>query len=204
VVGEDFRFGKDRAGSADTLIAIGGELGFTVSVVAPVRDATGRLVSSTRIRELLGAGDIGEANRLLGHRWFIVGTVIHGEKRGRALGFPTANISLPADCRLREGVYAVTLRRTGGRSWDAVASYGRRPQFGGGDPLLEVFVFDFSADLYGEEVVVQFVDWIRPELTFDSVELLIAAIEEDSRKARALHAGSESGTEHDRALALIS
>ena len=140
---------------------------------APVVDAEGRPISSSEIRESLAAGDVALANRGLGYRWFVTGTVIPGERRGRELGFPTANIRLPADCRLRHGIYAVTFMRPGGEVLPGVASYGRRPQFDNGAPLLEVYVLDFAGDLYGEQVVVTFHDWIRPEMRFPSVEDLV-------------------------------
>ncbi len=112
--------------------------------------AEGDRFASSGIREALAAGEVQLANRGLGYRWFVTGTVVPGERRGRELGFPTANIRLPADCRLRHGIYAVTFTRPGGEILPAVASYGRRPQFDNGAPLLEVYVLDFAGDLYGE------------------------------------------------------
>ena len=113
-VGRDFHFGKGRGGSAATLAAHGRSLGFSVTVVDPVVGDSGETVSSSSIRDALAAGDVAMANDLLGHRWFVVGEVVTGDRRGRTLGFPTANIRLAADCRLRHGVYAVTLRRADG------------------------------------------------------------------------------------------
>jgi riboflavin kinase/FMN adenylyltransferase len=123
------------------------------------------------------------ARRLLGHPYFVRAIVRHGDKRGRLLGFPTANLALDPSCRLRHGVYAVTIE-IDGVVRDAVASFGRRPTFDNGAPLLEVFVFDFAGDLYGEEVEVAFYGFLRGEEKFDSVEALIAKMEDDSAKAR--------------------
>jgi riboflavin kinase/FMN adenylyltransferase len=200
VVGYDFHFGKGRAGSPQMLEAAGARLGFAVSVFPPVTAGAGTPISSSTIRAALEAGDVVRANELLGYRWFVIGEVIPGDRRGRELGFPTANIRLPADCRLRHGIYAVTLRREDGSLHDGVASYGRRPQFDNGPPLLEVHVFDFSGDLYGEEVTVTLLGWIRAEERFPSVEALIAAMHRDSEAARAILAVAGRGSGLDRAL----
>ena len=162
-------------------------------------EADGEPVSSTAIREDLAAGDIAAANARLGYRWFVVGKVVPGDRRGRELGYPTANLRLGADCRLRHGIYAVRMQRADGAILGGVASYGRRPTFDNGAPLLEVFVFDFSGDLYGEEVAVAFVGWIRPELKFDSVAALIAAMDRDSRD-RSRHAGGRGAGDRPRQL----
>lgn len=202
-VGEDFRFGAKRTGTTATLAEAGKRHGFAVDVVAPVSDGDGDRFSSSGIREALADGDVGLANRGLGYRWFVTGPVIHGEKRGRELGFPTANLRLSADCRLRHGIYAVTLRRPGGGILPAVASYGRRPQFDNGAPLLEVHVLDFAGDLYGEAVVVAFHGWIRPELKFDSVDALIATMATDVGTARTILARAGHGTPLDQTLARL-
>ena len=114
----------------------------------------------------------------------MLGTVIQGEQIGRTLGFPTANMRLDGSNRLRHGIYAVKVL-VEGKIYDGVASYGRRPTFDNGAPLLESFLFDFSGNLYGKDVEVQFVDWIRPELKFDSVEALIVQMQDDVRVAKA-------------------
>jgi riboflavin kinase/FMN adenylyltransferase len=204
VVGPDFHFGKDRTGTPAMLADAGKQHGFSVEVVQQVRDDGGQPISSSAIRDNLAAGDVSNANRSLGYRWFVAGTVIAGDRRGRELGFPTANIALGSDCRLRHGIYAVRLQRPGGPVLDGVASYGRRPTFGGGAPLLEVFVFDFAGDLYGEEVAVIFVDWIRPELAFASVADLVTAMESDAATARAILAGAPAGTALDERLAQLA
>ena len=121
---------------------------------------------------------------LLGFPWFVSGKVIHGDKRGRELGFPTANLELDASCGLRHGVYAVRVG-VDGRRYDGVANFGRRPMFDSGVVLLEVFLFDFSGDLYGRDIDVAFIDWIRDEKLFGSVDELIRNMESDAAKAGA-------------------
>ncbi|HMN85970.1 MAG TPA: bifunctional riboflavin kinase/FAD synthetase [Bauldia sp.] len=200
VIGRDFRFGKGRTGSAATLAGEGERHGFAVTVADVVLSGEGEPVSSSAIREALSAGDIARANELLGHRWFVVGTVVPGDRRGRELGFPTANVRLDGDCRLRHGIYAVTVT-VDGRTFDAVASYGRRPTFDNGAPLLESYLFDFSGDLYGREVIVTFFAWIRPEERFASVADLVAAMNRDAAEARAILAAAGRGSADDAALA---
>lgn len=188
VAGYDFRFGAGRAGDAGFLRAEGERLGFAVEIVDRItQDEEGSLdaVSSTATREALERGEVALARRLLGHPYFVRGVVRHGDKRGRLLGFPTANIALDPSSRLRHGVYAVTVE-IDGETRGGAASFGRRPTFDNGPPLLEVFVFDFSGDLYGKEIEVAFHAFIRGEEKFDSVEALIAQMEDDCAKARAM------------------
>ncbi len=184
VVGPNFRFGRQRRGDAAMLQARTAALGITASIVPPV-EIDGEIVSSSRIRALLGAGDVAGAARLLGRDWIVRATVAHGDKRGRELGYPTANLILDHGVALRHGIYAVRAT-VGGRSHAAVASFGRRPTFDDGAPRLEVHLFDFAADLYGQVMDVAFVGWIRPELKFDGIEPLIRQMDEDSRTARAM------------------
>ena len=181
-IGFDFHFGLNRAGSPDYLAAEGAKLGFAVDIVPRFEDAGGP-VRSGPIRAALAAGQIAEANALLGYPWFVSAKVVHGDKRGRTLGYPTANLRLDPACGLKHGIYAV---RVGVRErrYDGVASFGRRPMFDAGTVLLEVFLFDFSGDLYGEMIDVAFVDWIRPELKFDNVEGLVRRMHEDAKLAR--------------------
>lgn len=202
VVGRDFRFGKGRGGSVATLAAAGAEAGFAVTVADVVLAADGTPVSSSAVREALSAGDVARANDLLGYRWFVAGTVVAGDRRGRELGFPTANIRLPPDCRLRHGIYAVRVT-VGEQTYDAVASYGRRPTFDNGAPLFEVHLFDFSGDLYGREIAVTVFAWIRAEERFASVADLVAAMNRDAATARAILREAGPGTATDRALAAI-
>lgn len=201
IVGHDFQFGHDRQGSPEFLTEAGGRRGFSTQIVDAVTDAFGEPFSATSIRRALAEGDIAAANRDLGYRWFATGTVQHGDKRGRELGYPTANVRLPADCGLALGIYAVTLTRADGSVHAAVASYGRRPTFDNGAVLLEVHVFDFSADLYGEEVAVTFFAFLRGEEKFDSIAALIEQMDRDSLTARAILEGAGPGSELDRRLA---
>jgi riboflavin kinase / FMN adenylyltransferase len=183
VIGFNFHFGMGRTGSPAFLAGAGRRYGFIVDVVPPLQDR-GRPVASGPIRDALAAGRLDEAAELLGYPWFVSGVVIHGDKRGRDLGFPTANLSLDAACGLRHGIYAVRAG-IGGRHYDGVASFGRRPMFDTGAVLLEVFLFDFAGDLYGQGIDVAFIGWLREERTFDSVDELVRQMHDDSRSARA-------------------
>jgi len=200
VVGYNFHFGSGRSGSPAVLAYFGARFGFPVSVIGPVEDGGGLPFSATRIRAALESGDIAAANDILGYRWFILGEVRSGDRRGRDLGFPTANIRLSADCRLRHGIYAVRVRRANGSLVDGVASFGRRPTFDNGAPLLEVYLLDFAGDLYGEELMVCFVAWIRQEERFDSVEALVARMAVDCDEAAAVLAAAGPGNALDQAL----
>jgi riboflavin kinase/FMN adenylyltransferase len=182
-VGYDFHFGKGRVGSPSLLAAEAPRLGIEVDV-QPHVDIDERPVSSSAIRMALAEGQIEDATAMLGAPWFVTGAVIPGEKRGRDLGYPTANIRLDKDCGLRHGVYAVRVGR-GKTRLDGVASFGRRPTFDNGAPLLEIFLFDFKGDLYGETLDVAFIGFIREELKFDSAQALIRRMDEDSATARA-------------------
>jgi riboflavin kinase/FMN adenylyltransferase len=182
VAGADFHFGKGRQGTPDFLRHEGKRLGFVVDLIPPFL-IDGKPVSSSDIRDSLSRGEVERAGALLGYPWFISGKVIHGEARGRDLGFPTANIALDPACTLAQGIYAVRVLAKGAIH-DGVASFGRRPTFGGGAPLLEIYLFDFSGDLYDEGIVAAFIGWIRPELRFDAVGDLVQRMKEDSALAR--------------------
>ena len=182
VIGFNFYFGKDRQGSPEFLVAQGAHHGFAVDVVPPFV-LHGQRVSSGAVRDALAAGEVERATELLGAPWFVTGQVVHGDKRGRELGFPTANLRLDPDCALKHGVYAVRVG-IGGVRYDGVANFGRRPMFDTGAVLLEIFLFDFSGDLYGAALDVAFVAWIRPELNFDSVDDLIRRMADDCQHAR--------------------
>ncbi len=171
-IGFDFHYGKDRRGSPGFLAAEGERLGFAVEILPPLEDE-GRPVSSSSIRAALAAGRVIEAAELIGHPWFVTGTVVP----------PTANLRLDADCGLKHGIYAVRAR-VDGAVRDGVASFGRRPTFDDGPPLLEVNLFDFSEELYGTAIDVAFLGWIRAEAKFAKVEDLIARMDEDARLAR--------------------
>jgi riboflavin kinase / FMN adenylyltransferase len=183
VIGFNFHFGAGRSGSPDFLAEEGRKCGFAVDVVPPFED-NGRPISSGPIRAALAAGQVEEAAEFLGYPWFVTGEVIHGDKRGRELGFPTANLSLNASCGLRHGIYAVRAGLVDGRRYDGVASFGRRPMFDTGAVLLEVFLFDFAGDLYGQTIDVAFIAWLREEAAFASLRELIRQMQEDARGAR--------------------
>lgn len=182
-IGYDFHFGKGRGGSPSMLVTEAPSLGIEVDV-QPHVDFGDHPVSSSAIRKCLEEGHIAAATEMLGGPWFVTGEVIHGDKRGRDLGYPTANIRLDPQCSLKHGIYAVRVGR-GGRHYDAVANFGRRPTFDNGTPLLEVFVFDFNEPLYGETLDVAFIAFIRDEEKFESIEALIRQMDDDSARARA-------------------
>jgi riboflavin kinase / FMN adenylyltransferase len=184
VIGYDFHFGKGRTGSAAGLAAMGETYGFTTETVEPF-SVDGEIVSSSLVRTLLTHGDITKANGLLGREWTIRADVVHGDKRGRELGYPTANLMLDNAVTLKHGIYAVRAS-VDGKTHAAVASFGRRPTFDDGAPKLEVHIFDFAGDLYGKTMDVSFVGFIRPELKFDGIEPLIKQMDQDSLVARRL------------------
>ena len=186
-VGYDFHFGKGRVGSPSLLVNEAPRFGIEVDV-QPHVDIEERPVSSTAIRMALAEGQVTEATAMLGGPWFISGEVIHGEKRGRDLGYPTANIRLDRDCGLKHGIYAVRVGRGQGAERvliDGVASFGRRPTFDNGAPLLEVFLFDFKGSLYGETLDVAFIGYIREERKFAEIDALVRQMDDDSAQARA-------------------
>jgi riboflavin kinase/FMN adenylyltransferase len=183
--GYDFHFGHMRRGTPEFLRDAGAPHGFGVTIVGELSDG-GSAVSSTRIRAALGGGDLDAANHLLGWTWGLAGTVQGGDKRGRDLGYPTANMATDPSCGLAHGIYAVRYVRPDGRVQDGVANYGRRPTFDDGQPLLETFLFDFAGNLYGETGLVSLVARFREERRFDSVEALVTQMDADSIEARAI------------------
>lgn len=185
-VGQDFRFGKNRAGTADDLKAFGDRFGFGVTIAELVETA-GLEVSSTRIREALAEGQPRDAAMMLGHQHRIEGVVERGDQRGRDLGYPTANMSITGLHPPKFGVYAVRIDVLTGENegrYDGVASLGVRPMFGENIPNLETHVFDFRGDLYGSQMSVALVEYLRPEEKFDSLEALIVQMDADSARAR--------------------
>ena len=183
VVGDDFRFAQDRAGDLDMLQRAGRNLGFTVEHMASVVER-GERVSSSVIRDALWEGDLERATSFLGRHYRMSGKVIAGNRVGRQLGYPTANVNLNRKQSAVMGIFAV---RVSGATWgplDAVASVGTRPTFDGTKPLLEVHVFDFDRDLYGEYIHVDFVARLRSEEKFDDVDALVEQMHRDSAMAR--------------------
>lgn len=183
--GEDFTFGKGRAGNIGVLRALAEERGMSVDAVGPVL-LDGEPVSSSRVREALGRGDCAAAARLLTRPFAVEGIVEHGDKRGRRLGWPTANLSLGKYLRPRYGIYAVRGRLAEGTMLDGVASLGVRPTFDPPKELLEPTFFDWSGDLYGQCIEVEFHHWLRGEERFESVPALKAQMDRDAESARAL------------------
>lgn len=191
-VGADFCFGKDRAGDAQTLTDLGAELGFGVTAV-PLVGTGGQDYSSTAIRKALTDGRTRDAERMLGHWHRIEGEVVHGDKRGRDFGWPTANMRMEGLHLPRLGVYAVLVDVLTGPdrlSCQGVASLGVRPMFGRNEPNLEVHLFDFDGDLYGQHLSVALVEFLRDEAKFDSIQVLIDQISDDADQARAVLAGA--------------
>jgi riboflavin kinase/FMN adenylyltransferase len=191
VVGADFRFGKGRTGTAADLRTLGQTLGFGVTVAELVAE-DGEEVSSTAIRRALSEGRPRDAARMLGHWHRIEGEVRDGDKRGRTIGYPTANMSIDGLHPPKFGIYAVkadVLTGPHAGSYLGAASVGVRPMFGNNRPNLETFLFDFSGDLYGEHLSVALVEYLRPEARFDSLEALVAQMDEDCARARAILAG---------------
>lgn len=193
VTGFDFHFGKDRQGGPAFLINEGKKNGFEVILVDAFRDDAAEVISSSRIREALGQGDVSLANSLLGYHYRVAEQIIEGEKLGRTLGYPTANMSVPAETPLLHGIYAVRFIRADGSIYDGVASYGRRPTVtDNGKPLLETYLFDFKEDLYGEKCSVAFVAYLRGEEKFEGLDPLIAQMKIDEQNARMALAQIES------------
>ena len=189
VTGYDFHFGKGREGTPEFLRSSGESHGFGVSIIEAFTDEGGETISSSRIRDCLEQGLVSEANGLLGYAFRTTGEVIRGKQLGRTLGFPTANLSLAPEARLRHGIYAVRARTPDGNLSDAVASYGRRPTFDNGEALLETCLFDFDKDIYGEMLTVFFFGWLRGEEKFDTVEALKSRMNRDVEEAKALLSG---------------
>jgi len=188
VVGADFCFGKGRAGNAATLQAAGKTLGFDVTI-AKLIETGGQEVSSTNIRKALAAGLPRDAATMLGHWHRIDGPVLHGDKRGKGLGFPTANMSIKDLHPPKFGVYAVKIDVLSGPhqgSYNGAASMGVRPMFGENTPNLETYIFDFAGDIYDTHVSVALIEYLRPELKFDGLDALITQMNTDCDRARAI------------------
>ena len=181
VTGSDFQFGKGRDGNPDVLRELGEEFGFGVTIVEPQGEA-GEIYSSTQVRESLRQGDIRAAAGILGYWWRITGEVIGGDKRGHGLGFPTANIAVPNGLELKHGIYAVRVYVNGAR-YSGASYLGTRPSFDDGKPVIETFLFDFSDDLYGQAIELEFIDFLRGDEKFDSSEQLVKQMQADCNNA---------------------
>jgi len=185
-VGFDFTFGKGRSGSPEALARYGEDLGFTVSLTPRRDDEGGLKLSSSAVREALSAGDMARAAAILSRPFAIAGEVIHGDKRGRVIGVPTANVSLGDYQRPLYGIYATRTRLPDGGVFGGVANLGVRPMFELETPLLEVWLFDFSGDLYGQTIETELVARLRGEMNFDGLDELKAQIQIDAARARAV------------------
>jgi riboflavin kinase / FMN adenylyltransferase len=185
ITGEDFTFGKGRGGNIAVLRDLGAAHGLTATAMGPVVD-DGGVISSSRIRDALKAGDCDTATRLLTRPFAVEGIVQHGDKNGRLLGFPTANIDMGHYLRPRYGIYAVKGHLPDGRVLNGAANLGIRPSFDPPKELLEPYFFDFNEDLYGQQIEVEFHAFIRPEAKFDSMEALMAQMQADCDQARAI------------------
>jgi riboflavin kinase/FMN adenylyltransferase len=186
VIGKDFRFGKQRGGDAAVLGYMGEMEGFGMTVFSPVFADGNVKISSSDIRVALKAGKPDEAARLLGHWWRVEGHVAQGEKRGRVIGYPTANLKLEHILLPAFGIYAVRTHLPDGRVFDGAASFGIRPTFALKSPLLEVHLFGFSGDLYGALIAVEFIAYLRPERKFETLDALQAQIADDCEEAKRL------------------
>jgi len=182
VVGYDFRFGSGRIGNADSLQEICSSLDIGVSIIEKQKKGD-KILSSSIIRNYLSEGEIGLAEEMLGHRWVVKSKVVSGDKRGREIGFPTANIPMKDWIQPKYGVYAVIVEFNG-KIYKGVSNLGIRPTFDETEPMLETYLFDFSGDLYDKDIIVSFVDFIREEKKFDGIDSLRGQIEEDSIKAK--------------------
>ncbi len=194
VVGADFHFGKGRSGDVETLKSFGKSMGFGVTV-ADLLHVDGLEISSTAIRNALAEGRPRDAAAMLGHWHRIDGEVFGGDQRGRELGYPTANMSINRLHAPRFGIYAVKVDVLTGAhagSYDGAASVGIRPMFGENAPNLETFLFDFDGDLYGEHLSVAFIDYLRPEEKFDSLEALVQQMDQDCARARTILSGVQT------------
>lgn len=185
VVGADFRFGHRAAGDVAALEDFGRRYGFDVEIVPEVRDAGGERVSSSRLRQALADGELALAGRLLGRPYAISGRVVRGNRLGRTLGFPTANLRV-AEPPALSGIAAVRVTGGGLERHPGVASLGRRPVIAGRDWLLEVHLFEFDGDLYGRHLKVEFVEHLRPERHFDSLEAMTGQMRRDAERAKAV------------------
>jgi riboflavin kinase/FMN adenylyltransferase len=184
-VGAEFRFGRGRRGDFALLSALGEAHGFSTHAIEPVL-AGGQRISSTRVRALLAAGDFDGAETLLGRPYAMQGRVVHGNRLGHELGYPTANLRIPFGRAPVQGIFAARVEVAGLRHWPSVASLGTRPTVNGTEPLLEAHLFDYDGDLYGRLLTLEFVAKLRDEARFDSLPALVEQIHRDAAQARAI------------------
>jgi riboflavin kinase/FMN adenylyltransferase len=191
VTGQDFTFGKGKSGSIAILAELSAALGMTAQAVQPVTDDRGEVISSSRIRDALKSGDCATATRLLTRPFAIQGLVQHGDKLGRTIGYPTANVDMGSYLRPAYGIYAVRGRLPDGRVLDGAANLGIRPTFDPPKELLEPFFFDFAENLYDQCIEVQLIEYLRPEAKFDGLDALVAQMDKDCARARQILGGQK-------------
>jgi riboflavin kinase/FMN adenylyltransferase len=193
IVGDDFAFGAGRKGNVDMLRAAAEKNGFKVDIVEKIKSPEGWIYSSTAVRNALRRGDIKSANQLLGREWEIEAEVVHGDARGRDMGFPTANQHIGAYIKPAFGVYAVKVLIEGEDQWrGGVANFGIRPMFKTKKPLLETYIFDFKGDLYGKHIRVHPIEYLRGEQKFETLDSLVHQIEHDCELARKILSAPEA------------
>lgn len=182
VTGSDFHFGKGRDGNPEVLRELGTDLGFGVTIVDP-QGSGGEIYSSTQVREALSQGNVKAAAGILGYWWRMSGEVTGGDRRGHGLGFPTANIAVPRGFELKHGIYAVRVHANAKR-YDGASYLGTRPSFDDGVPVIETFLFDFSGDLYGQDIELEFIEFLRGDEKFENPKELIEQMQADCDKAK--------------------
>ncbi|MEQ1650012.1 MAG: bifunctional riboflavin kinase/FMN adenylyltransferase, partial [Hyphomicrobiaceae bacterium] len=186
IIGYDFHFGKGRKGTPDMLTQAGKDMDFGTTIVDQIAEA-GEVISSSAIRTELAQGDIEGATKLLGHTWRVSGIVTGGAKRGTGMGYPTANIGLSPGTALAHGIYAVRVHVSGDNEiHDGAAYFGTRPTYDNGDALLETFLLDFDGDLYGKTIDIEFIGFVRADRKFPDTPSLVAQMDKDVAKTRAL------------------
>jgi riboflavin kinase/FMN adenylyltransferase len=186
VTGDDFTFGKGRGGNVALLRDAGSAVGLLAESVSPVRDESGQIISSTRVRDALIAGDCETATRLLTRPFAIEGSVIHGDKRGRTIGFPTANMEMGHFLRPAYGIYAVRVRMPDGQIIGGAANLGIRPTFNPPRELLETYLFDYSGSLYDQTLEVALIQRLRGERKFESLDALVEQMSKDVAQSRSI------------------
>ncbi len=188
VIGHSNIFGHNRAGNASVMVELGREFGFDTTVVGPVKVA-GIEVSSTKVRDLIAAGEVRGAAKLLGRYHFLHGTVVRGRERGRVIGFPTANLDSETECVPSDGVYATRVILSGG-AFGSITNIGMRPTFGEAARSIEAHIFDFNRDIYGDRIKLELIERIRPEKKFDSADALKNQIALDLARAKEILAST--------------
>lgn len=193
IVGEDFRFGKNRQGNSEYLTQLGVKYGFGVSVLKALKH-TEEIISSSKIRQALRDGKPELAKEMLGHSWYLNGVVVEGKQLGRTIGFPTANIATRADCELKHGTYAAQIE-IDGKLYQGAGNYGTRPTVNGVGARFEIFIFNFDQDIYGKQVKINLHKFMRDDEKFDGLDTLIAAIDKDVVQIKQYFAKNPSPTQ---------